>query len=187
MKDQRLKLSGNKPITNKTPKARSEYAGTRIRVTQYDAAKHLVKVVDSETNQPLARDLEVIEPVSQKQAFTKPNSKVIKTLDAPGAPILEVNDYYSSIRGNADYGFFSYREGGGNIIKGPLSIATEPHQIRLGGLTTLNPLVTSGFPSTIVTPIPMTVWNLPGAGAIQPLLKDVTIMATLVAAMGTVS
>ena len=109
---------------------------------------------------------------------------MIKTLAAAGSPIMEVNDNYSSLRGNPDYGFFSYRQGGGNIVKGPISLATEPHQIKISGISTFNPLITSGFPSTIVTPIPTCVWSLPAAAAIQPLLKDVTIMATLVSAMG---
>lgn len=180
-------LKGNNAINNKTPKARSEHAGTIVKIVKYHGDKHALQVVARDTNLPLDKDIDVLDAVQHQEAFVKPSGKVIKTLDAPGAPILEVNDYYASIRGNADYGFFSFREGGGNIIKGPLSLATEPHQIRLSGVTTLNPLITSCFPSTIVTPIPTTVWNIPGAGAIQPLLKDVTIMATLVSAMGTVS
>lgn len=180
-------LRGNNSIANKIPKGGSEHEGTRVRIIDYDPQKHLVKVVKISDNQPLDKDVAVEVEVNQKKAFSQPSGKVIKTSEAPGAPIAEVNNYYSSIRGNADYGFFSFKEGGGNIIKGPLSLAVEPHQVRLSGLTTLNPLLTSGFPSTIVTPIPTTVWSLPAAGAIQPLLKDVIIMATLVSAMGTIS
>lgn len=180
-------LKGNHSINNKIPRGKSEHAGTRVKIVEYVPEKHLVKVVKTSDNLPLEKDVDVIQEVNQKKSFAQPSGKVIKTSNAPGAPIIEVNDYYSSIRGNADYGFFSFKEGGGNIIKGPLSLAVEPHQIRLSGLTTLNPLITSGFPSTIVTPIPTTVWSLPAAAAIQPLLKDVIIMSTLVAAMGTIS
>ena len=180
-------LRGNSSIANKIPKGASEHAGTMVRVVDYVPEKHLVKVVKVSDNLPLEKDVDVLQEVNQKKSFSQPTGKVIKTSEAPGAPIIEVNDFYSSIRGNSDYGFFSYKEGGGNIIKGPLSLAVEPHQIRLSGLTTLNPLLTSGFPSTIVTPVPTTVWSLPAAGAIQPLLKDVIIMSTLVAAMGTIT
>lgn len=122
--------------------------------------------------------------IVKKETFKKPRNKVLKTLSAPDGPILEVNNESSSLRGNGDYGFYSYRSGGGNIIRGPLSIAAEPHQIKLSGVTRLNPLITSGFPSTIVTPIPTTIWSLPAASMVRPLLKDVAIMATVVAAMG---
>lgn len=178
------KLAPKQPAGSKIPQGRSINAGTMVKIVEYDPAKHLIKVVRSSDNQPLEPDVQLDQDVIQQKAYSRPAGKSLKTLSAPGAPILEVTDSYASVRGNAEFGFFSFREGGGNIIKGPLSLGAIPSQIRLAGVTTLNPLLTSCFPSTIVTPIPTTIWSLPAASAIQPLLKDVTIMATLVSAMG---
>jgi hypothetical protein len=184
MKNHSHKLVQGNNIANKIPKGRSENAGTMIKVIEYNPAKHLLKVVRSSDNKPLDLDVETFEEVIQAKRYNKPAGKSLKTLASPSAPIIEVTDSFASIRGNGEFGFFTFREGGGNIIKGPLSIGSTPNQVRLAGITTLNPLLTTCFPSTIVTPIPTTLWALPGASAIQPLIKDVTIMATLVSAMG---
>jgi len=178
---------GNNSINNFIKKALSEFAGTLVKIVDFDPSKHLVKVVKVVDNKPLMKDQQVDEAIAQKKKFKHNGEKVLKTSQAADGPIIAANDNFVSMRGNADYGFFSYREGGGNIIKGPLSIATEPHQVRIAGMTTLNPLITSGFPSTIVTPIPTTVWAIPTAGMIKPILKDVLIMGTLVAAAGSVA
>lgn len=174
--------SGNTSINMKIPKSTSEHAGTLIRVLDFDPAKHLLKVVKMADNKPLEPDAEVDSANKRKKPYDEVSSKILKTSLAADGPIIEANDNSVSMRGNADFGFYSFREGGANIIKGPLSIATEPHQIRISGLTTLNPLVTSGFASTIVTPVPMTIWSLPTAAMIKPLLQDVLIMGTIYAA-----
>lgn len=184
MKNHAHKLAPREPAGSKIPQARSINTGTMVKIVEYDPARHLIKVVRSSDNQPLEPDIQMDTDIIQAKAYNRPAGKSLKTLSAPGGPILEVTDSYASIRGNAEFGFFSFREGGGNIIKGPLSIGAIPSQVRLAGVTTLNPLLTSCFPSTIVTPIPTTIWSMPAASAIQPLLKDVTIMATLVSAMG---
>jgi len=180
-----LRNSNDNPA-NKIPKAYSENAGTLVRIVDYDPEKHLVKVVRLDNNKPLELDKETLEDINQKKTYDQPNSKVLKTSLASDGPIVESNEVFARVCGNDNHGFFSYREGGANIIKGPLSIATQPHQVRLAGLSTLNPLITSGFPSTIVTPIPTCVWNLPSAGIIKPLLADVMTAATIVAAAGSV-
>ena len=120
---------------------------------------------------------------SKGMTYKQPSTQVLKTLPAPDGPIVEVTDSSASLRGGSEYGFFSYRESG-NIIKGPLSIAAKPHEVRLSGVTTLNPLITSGFASTIVTPIPTTVWSIPMAGMLGPIKKDVAIMAAMIGSMG---
>ena len=176
---------GNKGIGEMTPKAISEHAGTLVRITDYDKNKHKLKVVKLADNQPLDPDQETEEKIEQKKLYDHPNTRTLKVSEAADGPIVEATEDYVSMRGNGDYGFFSYREGGANIIKGPLSIAAEPHQVRLAGLTTLNPLITSGFASTIVTPLPACVWSLPGAATIRTLLKDVLVAGTLMAAAGS--
>ena len=172
-------LVKNSGVGNKIPKAKSEYAGKIVKIKDYDPAKHLVSVVDLE-NRPLEQDLETQQRVVQKKAYDQPPTKVLKTSDAADGPILEVGNSSVSMRGNGDYGYFSYREGGANIIKGPLSIGASADKIKVGGLHTLNPLAFSGFPSTIVTPIPTFLWALPSAAIIKPLLKDIAIMSTLI-------
>lgn len=179
------KLRPNKTINEKIPKAKSEHAGTLVKIVDYDPAKHLVKVVKFRDNQPLEKDQEMNSKIDQKKAFDHPRAKSLKTLDLPSGPIVEVNDEVASLRGNSDFGFFSYRDGGANIIKGPLSIAAEPHQVRLSGLTTLNPLITSGFASTIVTPLPATVWSIPTTAMVKPILKNVLIAGTILTAAGS--
>lgn len=164
------------------PKAKSEYAGTIVKIVDYDPANHLVKVVKQD-GKPLEKDYETQQKVLQKKTSKQPTSKVLKTSNAGSAPIVEVDDTSASIRGNADNGVFVFREGGGTIIKGPISLGTSANQIKVSGLHTLNPIALSGFPSTIVTPIPTFLWSLPSAGAIKPLLKDVAIMSTLVSAL----
>jgi hypothetical protein len=150
----------------------------------YDPANHLVKVVKAADNKPLEKDYETQQEVIKKKPYKQPRSKVLKTSSAGDGPIIEVNDSLASMRGNADYGFFSYREGAGNIIKGPISFGAAAQQMKFQGLHTLNPIALSGFPSTIVTPIPTFLWALPAAAAVKPLLKDITVMGTLVSAFG---
>jgi len=176
---------GNKSISDMIPKAMSADKGTLVRIVDFDPAKHLVKVVRMSDNKPLLKDQEIEEAPSQKKRYKPTGEKVLKTSQAGDGPIISANDNVVSMRGNADYGFFSFREGGGNIIKGPISFGVEPQQIRISGLTTLNPLATSGFPSTIVTPIPMTNWALPTAAAIKPILTNILVMGTLMAAIGS--
>lgn len=177
-------LKGNKGLNEKTPNSRSEFAGVKVKIVDFDQRTNRVKIVKVDDNLPLLKDQRVTEKIDQKKAYNPSVEKSLKTSQDDRAPIMAVNDSYASLRGNNDYGFFSYRDGGGNIIKGPLSLATGPEQIRLSGLSTLNPLITSGFASTIVTPLPATVWKLPTAAAVKPLLKDVLIVSTLAAAMG---
>ena len=168
---------------NKTPVARSEFAGTMIKVIDYDPSRHLVKVVRKKDNKPLIDSKDRDSAPLQKKEYEHPLSKILKTSSLPDSPIIEVTDDMASIRGNSNYGFFSFREGGANIIKGPLSIGAQPHQVRLSGITTLNPLLTSGFPSTIVTPMPTCVWSIPTSAMVKPLMESVMVAGTLAAAL----
>jgi hypothetical protein len=158
-------------------------AGVKVRIVDYDPSRHLVRAVMMDGS-PLAPDSPVDEKLHLEKKFEKHPSKSLKYSDDLNAPILEVTAELASMRGNKNYGFYTFKEGGGNIIKGPLSIATDPHQVRIAGLNTLNPLIISGFPSTIITPIPTTLFSIPGTGAIGSLMKNTIILGTLVAAMG---
>jgi len=186
-RNENMNHRSNSGVNEKIPKAVSEHAGTLVKIVDYDPGKHLVKVVKVADNNPLDKDQEVDQQTDQKKRWEQPRSKTVKTSEFPNAPIMEANDDTVSLRGNKHYGMFSYREGGGNIVKGPLSIASEPHQVKLAGLSTLNPLTTSGFPSTIVTPMPMTNWSLPTAGMVKPILTSVLVAGTILAASGALA
>jgi hypothetical protein len=178
-------LRGNKSTISNYPKAASEHAGTKVLIKEYNPNTHKVRVVDLETGKPLEQDAEVIENVKQEKKFNHPDAKILKNSLDDNAPIVEVTNDIASMRGNKDMGFFTYKNGGGNIIKGPLSIMAKPENVRLSGINILNPLLTTGFASTIVTPIPTCLFSIPGAAAIKPILRDVTVMSTLLAATGS--
>ena len=160
---------------------KSELAGTLVQIQDYNPASHTLKVVDAITKKPLIDKVDTISDIKRSKPFEQENNKVLKTLPAPDAPIVEVNDTEASIRGSGDNGFFSSREFG-NIIKGPISISAQPHEVRVSGLFTLHPLLTSGFPSTMVTPIPVLQWSLPSGAMLGPIAKEVALMATLIGA-----
>jgi len=175
--------NGGDLTSSKEFSAKTHLAGIRVRIVDYDPSRHLVKVTMMDGS-PLRSNVQTDTPVYKEKKFKPVPSKTIKYSDDINGPIVEVNNEVASLRGNPDYGFFSFREGGGNIIKGPLSIATEPQNVRLSGIHILNPLINSGFPSTIVTPIPTTLFSIPGTSAVMPMLRDTVIIGTLVSAMG---
>lgn len=49
----------------------------------------------------------------------------------------------------------------GVYINGPLSISAQMDNIKVGGLFKLNPLMSSCLPSTLITPIPTFVMDMP--------------------------
>lgn len=162
-----------------TSTRRSEFSGTLVKIQDYNPAHHSLKVVRLSDGKSLIEQGAREAKVNKSKPFEQPNSISFKTLKAPDGPIVEVNDSQASIRGSSNDGFYSSREFG-NIIKGPTSFSAMPHEIRISGLMTLHPLLTSGFPSTIVTPIPTLQWSLPSATMLAPIAKDVALMSTLV-------
>lgn len=164
------KISNNK---------RSEFAGVLVKIKDYNPAHHSLKVVRLSDGKPLVGSTTRAENINKTKPFDQPNTINFKTLSAPDAPIFEVGDDEVSIRGSSSNGFHSSRQFG-NIIKGPLSISAMPHEVRVSGLMTLHPLLTSGFPSTIVTPIPTLQWSLPSGAMLAPIAKDIALMSTLI-------
>lgn len=178
-----MKKTNEANKSNPIPKGDSKHANTLVKIKEFDPAKHLLKVVRASDGEPLEKDVNVLGEVTQTKAYDKRAAKAIKTGDRSDSPIMEIDDDGASLRGSSDYGYYSYNKFG-NIIKGPLSISAAPQEVRLSGVTTLNPLLTNCFPSTIVTPIPVAIWSIPGAGLVAPISKDLAVMATLIAAMG---
>ncbi|MDD3412426.1 MAG: hypothetical protein PHY47_00335 [Lachnospiraceae bacterium] len=168
---------------NPIPKGDSKHAKTLVKIKDFNPSKHLLKVVRASDGEPIEDNIFVEGDITQTKPYDKRAAKVLKTSETSDGPILEITDDSASLRGSPDFGFYSYNKFG-NVIKGPTSLTAAPHEIRLSGVTTLNPLLTTCFPSTIVTPIPTTVWSLPGAGLLGPIGKDVAIMGALVAIMG---
>lgn len=162
------------------PNAKSINAGIAIKILDYDATKHLLKVVRADNGQPLVDTIRTEKDIIQEKQVETKNKKVLKTLPTKEGPIVEVDDEQVSIRGSSQYGFHSSAKFG-NIVRGPISIAAKPHEVRLSGVTTLNPLITSGFASTIVTPVPTVVFSIPSARMLAQMSKDI---ATIGAMMG---
>lgn len=161
---------------------RNKLAGTLVKIQDYNPSDHTLKIVNAETGEPLVPNVDINAEVVRSKGFEQPNSKSIKALAAPDAPIMEVSDSDASIRGSSNNGFFSTRESG-NIVKGPISFSAQPHEIRVSGMMTLHPLLLSGFPSTIVTPIPVLQWSLPSAEMLGPIAKDIALIGTLLGAI----
>lgn len=158
---------------------RSEFTGTLVTIQDYNPAHHSLKVVRASDGKPVRSNVTTAQNITKSKPFEQSNAKTFKTLAAPDAPILEVNDSEASLRGSSTNGLYSSREFG-NIIKGPTSFSAQPHEMRMGGLHTLHPLLASGFASTIVTPIPTFQWSLPTGAMLGPIAKDVALMATLI-------
>ena len=178
-------MSLNKPLFEENaktvpPNAKSSHAGVAVKILDYDVAKHLVKIVRADNGQPLVGKITTEKDIVQEKQIETKNKKVLKTLPTKEGPIVEVDDEQSSIRGSSQYGFHSSNKFG-NIVRGPISIVAKPHEVRLSGVTTLNPLITSGFASTVVTPVPTVVFSIPSAKVLAQMSKDI---ATIGAMMG---
>lgn len=167
--------SNSKTVASK----KSEFSGVLVKIKDYNPAHHSLKVVRLSDGKPLVGNITRTSNINKPKPYDQPNTINFKTLAAPNSPIFEVGDDEVSIRGSSSNGFHSTKDFG-NIIKGPLSISAMPHEVRISGLMTLHPLLTSGFPSTIVTPIPTLQWSLPSGSMLGPIAKDIALMSTLI-------
>lgn len=161
---------------------RSNFAGTLVKIKDYNPSNHSLKVVRYDNGQPLIGNIDVIDEIERSKSFEQPKSKTLKTFASANAPIIEVNDHEASIRGSSDHGFYSSKDFG-NIVKGPISFSAQPHEMKMSGIMNFHPLLLSGFPSTIVTPIPVLQWSLPSASMLAPIAKDIALISTLIGAV----
>jgi len=77
----------------------------------------------------------------------------------------------------------------GTTITGPISLATSPNQIRVGGLFTFQNSIMGMLPSTLATPSPMYLVD-PPVKQVANLVKQVGVMGAIiggVAAAGALS
>jgi len=88
-------------------------------------------------------------------------------------------DISAPMSDDADTVGISVTENRGVIIKGQVGFTETPDKIRLSYLWTLNPLVLSGMPSTVMTPIPMTKFSPP----LEALIK-MAALPSVIAALG---
>lgn len=158
---------------------RSNLAGTLVKIKDYNPANHSLKVVRLDDGQPLIGNIDTTQDIQRSKEFEQPKAKTLKTLAAPGAPIIEVNDHEASIRGSSDNGFYSFKDFG-NVVKGPISFSAQPHEMKMSGIMNFHPLLLSGFPSTMNTPIPVLQWSLPSASMLAPIAKDIALISTLI-------
>lgn len=158
---------------------KSSLAGTMVTIKDYNPAHHSLKIVRASDGKPLRQPQSTSGNITKAKPFEQSTAKTLKTLPSPDSPILEVNDHEASLRGSSNNGLYSSREFG-NIVTGATSFSATPQEIRVGGLMTFHPLLMSGFPSTIVTPIPTFQWSLPSGGMLGPIAKDVALMSTLI-------
>lgn len=49
----------------------------------------------------------------------------------------------------------------GNFIQGPVSFSSSIENIKIGGIFRFNPMLSTGIPSTMVTPVPVLTIDLP--------------------------
>jgi hypothetical protein len=157
---------------------KSTLAGTLVEIKDYDPSTHSLKVVRHSDGKPILGKVSSNKKVNIPKQYEHNTSKSLKAFPSPDSPIVEVTDKEASIRGASNTGFHSSKDFG-NIVKGPISFDAAMHEIRFNGLMTFNPLLVSGFPSTIATPIPTFVWSLPSGAMLGPIVKDLTLMATL--------
>lgn len=49
----------------------------------------------------------------------------------------------------------------GNYIQGPVSFSSSIENVKFGGIFRFNPMLSTGIPSTMVTPVPVLTIDLP--------------------------
>ena len=62
----------------------------------------------------------------------------------------------------------------GNFVSGPTTFIEHPQNIRIGGVYRFNGQLTSTVPSTIMTPIPTLVLDIPGEATLRTLKNILT-------------
>ena len=91
---------------------RNKLAGTFVKIKDYNPSDHTLKIVRADNGEPLIPNVDINAEIVRSKSFEQQRSKTLKTLPAPDAPILEVNDHDASIRGSGNNGF----AGGSGIV-----------------------------------------------------------------------
>lgn len=96
--------------------------------------------------------------------------KIMKTNSDSTSSVIAAETYSQMI---ANSNSVSVDAEGGTFINGPLSISSQAENIRIGAIYRVNPLVSTGLPSTMITPIPTLV--------IDPPIKNLMSMGAIAA------
>lgn len=67
---------------------------------------------------------------------------------------------------------------GGVFLNGPVSFSSPVDSIKFGGVFRFNPVTASGLPSTMITPIPTFIIDLPIKG-----ISNMSAMASMLSSM----
>lgn len=98
--------------------------------------------------------------------------------DNPGSSsFVHVTEGLSQIA-SGPYSMSSTNDGG-NFIMGPLSISSPIESIKIAGIFRFNPMLSTGIPSTMVTPMPTLVLDLPVSN-LASISKIAAIAASLI-------
>lgn len=84
--------------------------------------------------------------------------KVIKSHPSSSC-MISLQEEYSNI--SAGPNSFTTTRSNGNFINGPLSISSSIENIKVNGIYRFNPQLSTGIPSTMITPVPTLVFDLP--------------------------
>lgn len=72
---------------------------------------------------------------------------------------LQVGEDYSQIASGPNS--ITTTRDAGNFIQGPVSFSSAIENIKVGGIFRFNPMLSTGIPSSMVTPIPVLKLDLP--------------------------
>lgn len=72
---------------------------------------------------------------------------------------LQVGEGYSQIASGPNS--ITTTNDAGNFIHGPVSFSSSIENIKVGGIFRFNPMLSTGIPSTMVTPMPVLTIDLP--------------------------
>lgn len=101
--------------------------------------------------------------------------KVMKSTPGSSSGVVAADTYAQLMSGPNS---ISTTNDSGNFINGPLSISSGIDSIKVGGIFRFNPILGSGIPSTIITPVPVLL--------IDPPIRNLTSMAGIAAMMSSI-
>lgn len=90
---------------------------------------------------------------------------------------LQVDEGYSQIAAGPNS--ITTSNDAGNFIQGPVSFSSPIENIKFSGIYRFNPMLATGIPSTMITPMPVLTLDLPLSN-IATLSKVAAIALTLV-------
>ena len=143
--------------------------GRIVDVKHTDDSLVYIRVVDNNgiVGGTKAKDITATKTAIDLQDINKRTIKNHPTSEAG----IEILSNGVSISGSGSNKLESTKDYG-NLISGPTTFTAHPEAIRIGGAYRFNGLMTSTVPSTIVTPVPSLILDIPG-GTLLGLITGV--------------